>query len=35
MFNNKEELKKWITDYIDNKGKRSLHIAMNYTSAKD
>lgn len=29
MFNNKEELKQWIVNYIDTKGKRSLHIAIN------
>lgn len=29
MFNNINELKKWIEDYINNKGKRSLHIAIN------
>ena len=29
MFNNVLELKSWISDYIENKGKRSLHIAIN------
>jgi hypothetical protein len=29
MFNNKEDLKEWIINYINTKGKRSLHIAIN------
>ena len=29
MFSNKEDLKNWILDYIDIKGKKSLHIAIN------
>jgi hypothetical protein len=28
MFHEKEELKKWLEDYIDKNGKRSLHIAI-------
>lgn len=29
MFNNKDELKVWIINYLKTKGKRSLHIAIN------
>lgn len=29
MFNTREELKKWINDYITKNGKKSLHIAIN------
>jgi hypothetical protein len=29
MFNTNQELKKWISNYIEEKGKKSLHIAIN------
>jgi hypothetical protein len=27
MFSSKEELKKWLIDYSNNNGKKSLHIS--------
>jgi len=32
MFNSKEELKNWISDYLVKNGKKSLHIAINNSS---
>jgi hypothetical protein len=29
MFNSISEIKKWISDYLNNKGKSSLHVAIN------
>lgn len=36
MFKSKQELKDWINEYIENKGKRSLHVAIrNSNSIKE